>query len=263
MEDIIIYELEKMNLNGAVVIDGFPSMGLVSTIVGNYIINSLDLKPIGIVDSPTFPSLAIVRRSEPLSPVRIYAGKNKGSDDESDIEKPQTVVVFISEFILHPQLVRPVANAMMDWFEEKKCDIIISAEGIGQEIPLLHSGSEDKKDIPVYGIGSTTRVRKMIKANKITPLTNGAITGVTATLLSAGKRREIDVLCLLTEASELFPDARAAGKILEIIDRVSLRTKIDTTPLFKEAEFIEKQIKKMQMQAEPVIKKTVPPSMYG
>jgi len=262
MEDIVIYELEKMNLKGAVVIDGFPSVGLVSTIVGNYIINTLNLKQVGVVDSPTFPSLSIVRGSEPLSPVRIYAGRTIVKEEE--IEEPQNVVVFISEFVPPPTLVRPIANAIMDWFEENKCDIIISPEGLGQEVPLLQSGEEKTKEIPIFGIGSTIRVRNLLEANNIPPLTNGAITGVTATLLTTGKRREIDVMCLLTEASEQYPDARAAGNMIEIIDKVALLTQIDPTPLFKEAEIIEEQIKKLQKQAQPAMKKpSVPPTMYG
>jgi uncharacterized protein len=266
MEDIVIYELEKMNLKGAVVIDGFPSVGLVSTIVGNYIINTLNLKQIGVVDSPTFPSLSIVRGSEPLSPVRIYAGRTTTSVE--GIEEPQNIVVFISEFVPPPALVRPIANAIMDWFEENKCDIIISPEGLGQEQPLLLDEGEDNRELPVFGIGSTQRVRSLIEANNILPLTNGAITGVTATLLTTGKRREIDVLCLLTEASEQYPDARAAGKMLEIIDKVALLKEIDPTPLFKEAEIIEEQIKKLQKQAKPGMqsqaeKQSAPPGMYG
>ena len=263
MEDIFIYELEKMNLKGAVVIDGFPSVGLVSTIVGNYIINALNLQQIGVVDSPTFPSLAIVRGSEPLSPVRIYAGQIQAK--EEGIKETQNIVVFISEFVPPPALVRPIANAIMDWFEENKCDIIISPEGLGQEQPLLQSGEEEDKELPIFGIGSTNRVRSLLVGNKILPLTNGAITGVTATLLTTGKRREIDVLCLLTEASEQYPDARAAGKMLELIDKVILLQKIDPTPLFKEAEIIEDQIKKLQKQAEHAMpaKPNVPPGMYG
>jgi len=264
MEDIVIYELEKVNLKGAVVIDGFPSVGLVSTIVGNYIISSLNLKQIGVVDSPLFPSLSIVRDSEPLSPVRIYAGTIKHKEEE-EIEEEQKVVVFISEFVPPPQLIRPIASSVLSWFEENKCDIIISPEGLAQEIPLLTSGEGEKKeDIPVFGVGSTQRVKNLLESHKVKPFANGAITGVTASLLTEGKRREIDVVCLLTEASELFPDARAAGNVLKIIDNSLLHTGIDPTPLFKEAEAIETQIKKMQKQARPAVNKpSVPQGMYG
>lgn len=264
MDDIIIYELEKMNLKGAVVIDGFPSVGLVSTIVGNYIINTLNLRQIGVVDSSTFPSLSIIRGSEPLSPVRIYAGEVPLKDE--GIEESRKVVVFISEFVPPSPLIRPIATAMIDWFEENKCDIIISPEGIGQEQPLLGSDDEENKQLPIFGVGSTIRVRNLMEAHDVEPLTNGAITGVAATLLTTGKRRDVDVLCLLTGASEQFPDARAAGKMLEVIDRVVLQQKIDPTPLFKEAEIIEQQIKNFRKQAEPGIQSTdstVPHILYG
>jgi len=49
MEALSITELKRMNLKDATVIDGFPSVGLVSSIVANYIVNSLELEQIGIL----------------------------------------------------------------------------------------------------------------------------------------------------------------------------------------------------------------------
>src|SRR3989304_3226525 len=75
METISIYELKRMNLRDATVIDGFPSVGLVSSIVANYLINARDLEQIGILDSPPFPAVSRVRNAEPLNTVRVYAGE--------------------------------------------------------------------------------------------------------------------------------------------------------------------------------------------
>ena len=52
---VTIHELVKQKLKGAVLIDGFPSVGLVGTIVANFLINTLKLEQIGIIDSPKFP----------------------------------------------------------------------------------------------------------------------------------------------------------------------------------------------------------------
>ena len=41
MEEIVVIELKRVDLRGATVIDGFPSVGLVSSIAANYIINEL------------------------------------------------------------------------------------------------------------------------------------------------------------------------------------------------------------------------------
>ena len=42
MSSIKIHEISKQNLKGAVLIDGFPSVGLVGTIVANFLINTLN-----------------------------------------------------------------------------------------------------------------------------------------------------------------------------------------------------------------------------
>jgi uncharacterized protein len=117
MEEIKVYELKKVDLRGATVIDGFPSVGLVSSIVANYLINFLKLTQIGIMDSVYFPTVSLVREAEPLNPVRIYAGE-KISSSESGSDQ---IVAFISEFQPPPNLVKPIAHTMLDWAEEQRC----------------------------------------------------------------------------------------------------------------------------------------------
>src|SRR5207247_9565863 len=90
MEGIQIYELKRMDLRGATVIDGFPSVGLVSSIVANYLINALNLTQIGIMDSIYFPTVALVRAGQPMNPVRIYAGP------QVDARDPTVVVISAS-----------------------------------------------------------------------------------------------------------------------------------------------------------------------
>ena len=147
MAEIEIYEYKKMNLKGATVIDGFPSIGLVSTIVANYLIHKLDLELIGSLDSPYFPTISVVRDSEPLSPVRIYAGEKiigeKGTDQ---------LVVFTSEFQPPQQLIRPIANGILEWMQQNWCSTLISPEGLiieraeNSEVPTctVHTSNQNK-----------------------------------------------------------------------------------------------------------------------
>ena len=83
MEDINVFEIKRMDVKGAIVIDGFPSVGLVSSIVANYLVNVLKLEQIGVVDSVFFPTVSLIRDSEPYNPVRIYAGR-KNDDGKGD-----------------------------------------------------------------------------------------------------------------------------------------------------------------------------------
>src|SRR5438094_8914304 len=122
MEGIQIYELKRMDLRGATVIDGFPSVGLVSSIVANYLINALNLVQIGIMDSVYFPTVALVRDGQPMNPVRIYAGPKMDDRDQ--------IVVFISEFQPPPNLIKGIAATVLDWAQDARCNLLVCPEGL-------------------------------------------------------------------------------------------------------------------------------------
>lgn len=270
MEDIQIYELKRIDLRNAVVIDGFPSVGLVSTITANYLITTLKLEQVGILDSVHFPTVSVVRNAEPLNPVRIYAGKlerETPADEESG--QSDLLVVFISEFQPPPNLIKMIASTMLDWMQDQGCKLLISPEGLvidredGSE-PGEDYTLEPGEDIEAYGIGSTVNARNLLKQYNIPLFQEGVISGVAGVLLNEGKRRNFDVLSILAEARPNYPDARAAAKVIESIDKILLQVDIDVKPLYKEAEGIESRIKAMQKQAKPVAKKAMPkPEMYG
>lgn len=260
MEALSITELKRMNLKDATVIDGFPSVGLVSSIVANYIVNSLELEQIGILDSIYFPSVALVRKAEPLSTVRIYAGERVKGEEGVD-----QVVVFISEFQPPNNLIKVIAKTILDWIQEQKCRQLICPEGLVIE---REEGQEEEKkgnqdnDTEVFGIASTKRGRAQLEKNNINLFHEGVITGIAGVLLTEGKMRDFDVLGLLAEAHPDYPDARAAATVLEAIDKLLLHIKLDPKPLFQEAEGIEAQLKNLQKQTK-VIKQVPLPHMYG
>src|SRR6266702_3404644 len=223
MEGIQIYELKRMDLRGATVIDGFPSVGLVSSIVANYLINALNLTQIGIMDSIYFPTVALVRDGQPMNPVRIYAGPKVDDRDQ--------VVVFISEFQPPPNLIKAIAATVLDWAQDARCNLLVCPEG------LIVDAREDEgeRQVEVYGIGSTDKAMDMIRKNDITVFEEGVITGVAGVLLNEGRKRDFDVITLLSEAHPDYPDARAAARAIEVIDKLLLHTELDARPLYEEA----------------------------
>lgn len=252
--DVRIYELKRMDLKGATIIDGFPSVGLVSSIAANYLIKVLDMEHIGIMDSVHFPTVSLIRDAKPLSPVRIYAGRKSPSGDQ--------IVAFISEFQAPPNLIRPIAYTMVDWAIEQRCKMIVSPEGLVVDPELRDSA--DITDV-VFGIASTQRGRELLKQHGIQSFEEGVISGVAGVLLNEGRKRDFDVVTLLAEAHPDFPDARAAALVLEAIDDILLGIEFDAKPLFEEATRIEEHIREIQKQA--VVKKeerqAPRPSMYG
>ncbi len=255
MEGIQIYELKRMDLRGATVIDGFPSVGLVSSIVANYLINALNLAQIGIMDSVYFPTVALVRDGQPMNPVRIYAGPKREGTDQ--------VVVFISEFQPPPNLIKAIASTVLDWAQDARCNLLVCPEGL-----IVDAKEEDVEDrqVEVYGIGSTDKAMELLRKQKVTVFEEGVITGVAGVLLNEGRKRDFDVITLLSEAHPDYPDARAAARAIEVIDALLLHTELDAKPLYEEAERIELQLKAIHHQTEAAKKPgTEParPSMYG
>jgi uncharacterized protein len=251
-KDVEIIDFEDINLEGATVIAGFPSIGLVSTIAANYLIDALNLKQVGAINSPHFPALSVVHTGEPLSPVRIYAGQQNNGEK---------IVVFVSEFKPKPQLINSISAAIMQWVQTKKCKMLISPEGMVVEGKSM---GEDELS-GAYAIGSTIDVRRHLAMKNIAQFKNGIIAGVSGVLLNKGKQSDFDVISILTEAHPNYPDAKAAAAAINIIALIT-DIKINVAPLYEESERIEKQLQKFHKQAKPMVSTAgqVPqPNMYG
>ncbi len=278
VESIDIFELRRMDLRAATVVTGFPSVGLVSSIVSNYLINSQQLQQIGILDSVYFPSVALVRGSEPLNTVRIYAGEPiKGPNGVDQL------VVFISEFQPPANLIKLISRTILDWVDEQKCLQMICPEGLvidreedtpqavadetapaeGEEAAIPPSSAPSLPTIDdVYAISCTSRGRQMLQAAKLPLFHEGVITGIAGVMLNEGKIRDFTVCSLLAEAQPNYPDARAAARVVEALDRLLPAMSLDPKPLYQEAEGIESQLRNMEKQNK-VIQQLPLPQMYG
>ena len=249
-DQVRIYEVKRVDVEGAIVLDGFPSVGLVSSIVANYLVDTLEMEQIGTVDSPAFPTVSLVRNGEPQHPVRIYAGhpgpeRTKGLSDK--------IVAFVSEFHPAPQIIHPLATAILDWVQEQRCSLLVSPEGLVVDAAPpggRHARPPRLNDVKVYGVASTRRARELYIEPNMLPFTEGVITGIAGVLLNEGRRRGFDVLTFLAEAQSDYPDARAAAKVIETINRILLHTALDPVPLYAEAERIEQQLLSIQRHAQ-------------
>jgi uncharacterized protein len=249
--DVKICNFEEIDLKDGIVIAGFPSIGLVSTIAANYLIDALNLKQIGCVTSSQFPALSVVHTGAPLSPVRIYAGTKPGAGK---------IVVFVSEFKPKPNLINSISETIMQWVCDKECKLLISPEGMVVE----GKSSEDEANVEAYAIGSTESARNMLMSKDIAQFKNGIIAGVSGVLLNLGKQKKIDVISILAEAHPNYPDARAAAAAINIMGLI-MGVEINVKPLYEESERIEMQLQKMHKQAKPMVSasQAPQPSMYG
>jgi uncharacterized protein len=253
-DDITIVERRDLNIKGAVLVEGFPSVGMVSSIVSNYMIKMLDMEYVGSVRSKHFTPTAIIAKGVPMPPVRIYVG--------NPVEKKGSIcdrlVVLTSEFPPPVELMQPLVDRTLQWMEEKGIKTIVSVEGIVND-------SVDHEEGGTYAIASTENARKILERKNIQPMENGIITGISGVLLHEAERRQKDVICLLSDANPKFPDARSAARLIEMLDIFLPRLKLDPKPLIAEAERLEGQIKQAMTQAKTVNApvRSAAPVMYG
>jgi len=250
-DEVRLHEYRDEKYDGALMIVGFPSVGLVSSIAANFIIRTRKLDRVAGITASGFPPFTLVHEGVPSPPVRIYAGERKCDDGEPC----QQIVAVAAEFMPRPDLVQPLVSRLLDYASAKGIKTVVVMEGIDQP------GAEEPK---ILGVGSTNASRDILKKYDIDEMKEGMVSGISGVMLFEGDMRDIDVICLLGPARANFPDARGSAKLLEVIAKMLPEIKIDPEPLFKEAEEIEKQIRMAMQSVEQQKKPTIEESIvYG
>ncbi|MGQ9718887.1 MAG: proteasome assembly chaperone family protein [Nitrososphaerales archaeon] len=232
--EVEIREFKRMKLDGATVIDGFPSVGLVNTIAANYLVAMLNLDQVAALDSDRFPAVSMIYASKPKFPARIYASEKS------------KIVVFLSEFRIQPHLYRPLAKTLLNWSKEQDCSLIISPVEFPSE--LFPVGEE----LSVQGVGSTDRARERIISNSIKQLSFGMISGISGQLLNEGRWADFDVITLTVPIQPDIPEVKAAVRAVEAIDKLVPEIEIDIASLYQEAERIAERLSALRRQAKPI-----------
>ena len=70
--DIEVKEIIPINIDGGIVINGFPSTGLTSAIATESLINTTQFELGAIIDSDRFPPISIIKNGIPNYPTRIF-----------------------------------------------------------------------------------------------------------------------------------------------------------------------------------------------
>jgi uncharacterized protein len=256
MSNIIVHEYVKKDLKNAMVIVSFPTVGLISSIVANFLISNMKLELIAGIVSDDFYPAAIIHDGKPTPPVRIFAGDHVcGPDNKCD-----QIVVVTSELPIRTAAFSPLADKIIEWCNEKGCKIVTTIEGINSKDPL---GDED---ITVFHVASTKEASEQLKGLSSQPFETGMVSGLSGILLFKGNIQDFNVSCLLAEAHAEYPDSRSAAVVLSVLDKMVPQIKMDPEPLLKEAEAIEEQVKSAMAQVKPMSPAELPdtpPGMYG
>lgn len=247
---------------GNVLISSFPSAGLATTIAGHYMVRALKLPRIGRFESPDLSPVAVVQGGEVHPTIRVYGRPDLG--------------LVLSEFPPTAQQANAIARTILDGAERRKARLIICLEGVVPH-PTGDDEAEEEPE-PAAALEEHVWVAfsrrdpdivRSFDATNARPLEEGVIGGVSGAMLVQGIGRPVPVATLLVSArsSEGLPDHRAGAALIETLDRLLPELKIDTGPLRKQAEQIEKMLrsamKRPPAAPEPSGETQPTPGMYG
>ena len=243
---------------GAIVLSSFPSAGLAATVAAHYIVQTLNLSRIGLVDNPEGSAIAIVQSGRVQPAVRIHGRSN--------------LAMVLSELPVSPSAGPDIARMILDGAERRKARLVIGLEGV---FPHPSDGEPEAEPTEEYVWAALSRpdstLTTQLRGARARILEDGIIGGVSGALLVEGIRRSVPVAVLLVSArqsEEGFPDHRAGAAQIETLDRLLPDLSIDTGPLRTQAEVIERALRaalKSRSHRGPESEPVPPsePTIYG
>lgn len=221
---------------GCVLLSSFPSAGLATTVAGHYIIRALKLPRVGRFESKDIAPIAVVQGGEVHPTIRVYGRRELG--------------LILSEFPPTPSQANALARTILDTAERKNVRLIVCLEGVvphplnEEERGNQESGELSEQVWVAFSHKDPALVDSFVQT-RARPLEEGVVGGVSGALLVQGIGRKIPVVALLVSAraAEGLPDHRAGAALIETVDRLLPELTIDTGPLRKQAEQIERMLR--------------------
>jgi uncharacterized protein len=232
MEEVVrIVEEEGTEYKNPMVIEGLPDVGLVGTIAASYIVEKLNYKEIGHIESDLFPPVMVIHGGKLKNPFRIYSAED-GS-----------VMVVLSEVAVPPKAVYPLTTALADWLH--KIDVkppVISIKGL----PMKNRMDIEKPE--VFAVGNDEGAMKELKDKQLGLLEEGFIAGTYAIMLRECSKRQISAISLLAQCFPVYPDPGAAASAIESVKKFVTSLDIDVGELLENAEGIKLKARDLMQQ---------------
>ena len=221
--EIHIKEINPINVENGILINGFPSSGITSAVATESMINTSNFELGGIIDSERFPPISIIKNGMPNYPVRVFTN--------NDLK----VAVFSSYLTLDVSLHRSAARLMLDWAKEKKVSLILSSITVKGTM-----GTE------IFGVASTGSARGKLVSAGISVVENATVPGISGVLLNEGMIHGQDVIVLLVSSDKEFPDFQATSNLCNSLSKLVPGVSCNLDKLEKESKIIEQQIKQAE-----------------
>lgn len=217
----------KKKPKGVTIIEGFPGIGLISTIASEFLIEHLKTEQIGSILIEDATPMIAVHGSKIVEPISIHYSKEYNIVIVHAISSGQTMGWALA------QVVRDLA-------QQVQAKEIVAVEGVGSTQPSTESN--------VFFFSTDDKKKKvLVKIAK--QLQEGIVVGVTGALLARTSDNKLPITTLFGETHSNLPDSKAAASIISALDKY-LGLDVDPKPLIKQAEEFEAKLRTMMEQTK-------------
>jgi uncharacterized protein len=222
--------IEKKEIpSGAVMLFGFPDVGLVGVIAASHLISELEnIEEVAYMDSKLLPPLIVLHEGLPHSPIRIFGNRN--------------ILLAVSETAIPADVIYPIMDTLIDWGKSKNVKIMISLSGI----PIQER--QDLKELKVFAAASSPEMLKMLQEKEIEILQEGYMVGPQAIMLQRCATMGLPAITLLAQCFLNYPDPEAAAEVLKGLASIT-GIKVDVSKLLEKGEEI-------RLRARDVMRRT-------
>ncbi len=218
----------------------FPGLGLVSTIVSSYLVQEIEPRLVGFIESRWLPPVVATQNGIAQPPVRVYEVENKN------------LIIIHSDVPILPAAVFDFTISIADWVKELNVSEVLSVAGVA-------TMSDQRR---VFGAVSDENMLDRIK-DRVEIFKFGTISGIAGTLLTECAIRDIPAITLLGETRGVNPDPGSAAEVIRVMNDL-YGWDIGVEKLEEEAERFEAEMHRLAQQMkeqEKTERKEFP--MYG
>jgi len=210
--------IEKAQIpTGAVMLFGFPDVGLVGVIAASHLIEELGLAEIAYLDSRLMPPLIVLHEGLPHSSIRVF-----GNDK---------IMLAVSETPISVEIIYQVMDTLIEWGRSKKVKLMVSLSGMPIE------DRQDAKELKVFAAASSPETLKTVQDRGIEALMEGYMVGPQAIMLMRASQIGIPAITLMSQCFLNYPDPESAAEVLKGLATMT-GIKVDIAKLLEKGEEI-------------------------
>ena len=226
-QEVKIIERKEIS-RGAVMLFGFPDVGLVGVIAASHLISELNLTEVAYMDSRLLPPLIVLHEGLPHSPIRVF-----GNHD---------VLLAVSETAISADTIYSIMHALIDWGRSKNVKTMISMSGI----PVQDRQEIEK--LKVFAAASSPEMLKRVQDKGVQVLKEGYMVGPQAIMMQYCGKTGVPAIALLAQCFFNYPDPEAAAELLKELANIE-EIKVDISKLLEKGEEI-------RLRARDVMRRT-------